>query len=65
MKIFIFLLVFFLLLNCSKNKYENNTLLENIDVYKDYTYEQYKSLIYSINKRKPYPNINDIPNENE
>ena len=65
MKILIILLIFFLLNNCSINKNEDNALLKEIDIYKDYTYDEYKNLIYTINKGKPYPNINDIPNENE
>lgn len=62
----IFFLIFLILLNSCVFKRLNNKNIINdnkIDFDKEYTYEEYKDLLKSININKPYPDINDIPNK--
>ena len=57
-----FILLILIISACSPSKSTYNTVNEiNIDLNKNYIFEEYVSKLISINKNKSFPNINDIP----
>ena len=57
------ILIFAFLFSCTQNDVKNHTSNNlKFDKGKNYTFNEYVSIINSLNKNKSFPNINDIPN---
>ena len=65
MKYYFVIFIFIFFVNCSLNEKElgvtnSNTLQNEINSSKEYSFEEYVNLLLNINKSKKYPNINII-----
>ena len=63
MKNLLIIFVFIFVINCSSNedKYNKKTNYIEIDSSKEYSFEEYTSLLLKNNNSKGLPNINNIP----
>ena len=58
--------MFIFLINCSLNKSEPGVISKNstkneIDYFKDFSFEEYVNVLFKKNIHKNYPNINNFP----
>ena len=66
MKNYFIIFIFFFIVNCSFNESEleiaNNNISQNeINLSKEYSFEEYVNLLLNKNKSNKYPDINNIP----
>ena len=66
MRNYYIIIIFIFLVNCSFNESElgvtnNNKHKNEINSFKEYTFEEYINLLLNKNKSKKYPDINNFP----
>ena len=66
MRNYFIIIIFIFLVNCSFNESElgvtNNNIAQNeINLSKEYSFEEYVNLLLNTNKSKKYPDINNFP----
>ena len=54
-----FFLIFFLLTSCSNLNSEINKMVEDIDIYENLTFDEFKIKIINYAKQSEYPDINE------